>query len=480
MASLTKRAAILIICRVFNQAVLLMSPVLLVRIFDMRAYGQYREFIVYAILLGSFVEFTMNTNLIYFIPKYPNRERQSVTHTVLLMLAASAVGLTVIYLFKGLIFSHTHYDFVRPLIVYLFFSLNFDFFENYWLGKKRTDYVLFYSSGRIMLRTSALIVSAYLTRDVMGVIYTLIGIEMAKGLFVLTMLRRVLTRRLDRALLKEQLRFILPLGSAVTINQINNQLANLMISIRMGVERLAVYANGSYQIPILNVVQSSVMDVLFPEMAQIDDAPRLRLWQRANVVFCFVVFPVYVVFFFFAPTVIITLFTKNYAASIPLFRIYLTLMLINSFDTGSPLRTINQNKYFIFGSGLSLCTNLGLIMLLFSSVGFLLPAFAFLTGELAKAIYLAGRIMHFYRIRARGLFLWTKLLRVVCGAAVSIPALVISIWVPMNPVVKAVCFSLLYLAVYYVAMRRFKIDEVELLVEKVLGRLRRLSPARNG
>jgi O-antigen/teichoic acid export membrane protein len=477
---MTKRAAILIICRVFNQAVLLLSPVLLVRIFDMSAYGQYREFIVYAIMLGSFIEFTMNTNLIYFLPKHPNRERQSVTHTVLLMLGTSVVGLTVIYLFRGPIFSHAHYDFVRPLIVYIFFSLNFDFFENYWLGKKRTDYVLLYSSGRIALRTSALIVSAYLTRSVMGVIYTLIGIEMAKGLFVIAMLGRVLTRRLDRELLKEQLRFILPLGTAVTINQVNNQLANLMISIRMGVERLAVYANGSYQIPILNVVQSSVMDTLFPEMAQIEDAPRLRLWQRANVVFCFVVFPVYVVFLYFAPTVIVTLFKKEYAASIPLFRIYLTLMLINCFDMGSPLRSINQNKYFILGSALSFGTNIGLILLLFTPVGFLLPAFAFLSGELAKAIYLATRIMHFYRIRARGLFLWSKLLRVACAALLSIPALAISRWVDMNPVGKAVCFSLLYLAVYYFAMRRFKIDEVELLVQKVFGRLRRSSPARNG
>ena len=56
---------------------------------------------------------------------------------------------------------------------------------------------------------------------------------------------------------------------------------------------------------------------------------------------------------------------------------------------------------------------------------------------------------------------------------IALPALVVSRWISMQPVVKAVSFSLLYLAVYYFAVRRFKIDEVELLIAKLLSRLRR-------
>lgn len=473
MASLTKRATALIICRVFNFAVLAVSPMILVRIFDVRSYGQYREFILYAIMISGLVEFTINTNLIYFIPKYPKRERQSVTHTALLILAASVVGLVGLYLLRGLVLSHTSFDFIAPLMLYLLFNLNFEFFENYWLGRKRTDYVLYYSLARVTVRTTAIVVAAAVSRNVMTVIETMVVVEVAKCLFVFTALRGVLTKHLDRALFKEQLRYILPLGTSSTISLVNNQLANLFISIRMGVERLAIYTTGAYQIPVINIIRSSVMDVLFPEMAQIGDADRLRLWKRANVVFCFLIFPVYVVFFYYAPTVIITLFTKNYAASIPLFRIYTTLLLLQCFDMGSPLRAMNKNQYFILGVLLDLSANLLLLFLLFPHIGFLTPALTFIVGETTGAVYLAATILRLYRIGLRELFMWRKIGTIVCCLLIALPVLIVSNWVGMNAVAKAILFSSAYLLVYYFILRKFRIDEVELLVEKLMARYRR-------
>ena len=455
-----------------NYSVMLLSPIFLVRIFDMHAYGEYREFILYATLIAGLIEFTVNANLIYFIPKYPDRERQSVTHTAFLILITSTVGLIAVYILKGLIFARTSYDFVVPLIVYLFFFLNFDYFENYWLGKKRTDLVLYYSSGRVLVRTAALLVAAYVSRDVMTVIRTLIVVECIKCLFVFAMLRGVLTRRLDRALLREQLRFILPLGSAVVLALINTQLANLFISIKMGVERLALYAIGGQQVPIHSIVRASVMDVLFPEMAQSGDAERLHLWQRANVIFCFMVFPVYAVFFCYAHTFIETLFKANYLAAVPLFRIYLTLMVIQCFEMGTPLRAINQNKYFIFGSVLDLSINIGFILLLYRSVGFIAPALSLVLAECATAAYLGGRILYFYRISLRELLLWNRIFTIFCCAVLALPALIVGMWVDLNPVIRAVSFSILYLVVYYAAIRRFKIGEVEILVDKLSSRLR--------
>jgi len=472
VASLTKRTIILIICRAANYGVMILSPIFLVRIFDIHAYGQYREFILYATLLSGLMDFTVTKNLIYFIPKYPDSERESVTHTTFLILIASLFGLIVVYLLKGLILARTSYDFIAPLILYIFFFLNFEFFENYWLGKKRTDYVLYFSSARIAVRTAAILAAALISRSVMAVIWTLIVLEIIKCLFVSIILRKTFTKQLDRALLKEQLRFIIPLGSAVTLSLIHYQLANLVISIKMGVERLALYHIGGQQIPIINIVQSSATDVLFPEMTQLADAERLNLWRRANVVFCFIAFPVYAVFFYYAPTYIGTLFTKQYLTAVPLFRIYLAIILLQCFDVGSPLRAINQNKYFIFGNILSLAVNIGMMLLFFQSVGLKIPALSYVLGSLIGNMYCGNKILQFYRIPLKQLFLWKKIATVILCVVIALPALVVSRWINMQPVVKAVSFSLLYLAMYYFAVRRFKIDEVELLIAKMLSRLR--------
>lgn len=471
---MTKRTIILIVCRVFNYGVMLLSPMILVRIFDIHDYGQYREFMLYAMLVSGVIEFTINRNLIYFIPKYPRSERASLTHTTLLILVATAVGLGITFLLKGIIFSRAHYDFVKPLLLYVFFFLNFDYYENYLLGKKRTDQVLVFSSLRITIRTTALLVAALMSHSVMAVIHTLIAVEIVKCLFVLLMLRRSLLPRLDYGLLIEQLRFIVPLGVAATIALINNQLANLIISIKLGVESLALYSIGGQQVPIINIVRSSVMDVLFPEMAQLGDGDRVHLWQRANVVFCFAVFPVYAVFFYHAPTFIETLFTKEYLAAVPLFRIYLTIIVLQCFEVGTPLRAINQNKYAIYAGVFDIAANIGLILLLFSSVGFVLPAVAFIIGEFLASAYLAAKIMHFYRIPLGGLFLWRKLVIIACCAALALPVLAAGSFVPMNPVAKAVVFSAAYLLAYYLLVRRFKIDEVGLLVGKLANRYRRV------
>ena len=473
MASLTKRTIILIICRAANYGVMILSPIFLVRIFDIRAYGQYREFMLYATLLSGLMEFTVTKNLIYFIPKYPDRERESVTHTTVLILIASFIGLSVVYLCRGLILARTSYDFMAPLLLYIFFFLNFEFFENYWLGKKRTDYVLYFSSARIAVRTAALIVAAIVSRSVMAVVWTLIVLEVIKCLFVSVMLRKIFIRRIDRALLKEQLKFIVPLGSAVTISLINYQLANLVISMKLGVERLALYHISSQQIPITSIVQSSATDVLFPEMTQLGETDRLHLWRRANVVFCFIAFPVYTVFFYFAPAYIGTLFTKEYLAAVPLFRIYLGIILLQCFDVGSPLRAINQNKYFIVGNTVSLAVNVGMILLLFRPAGLAIPALSYILATLIGNMYCGSKILQFYRIPLTRLFLWKKIATIIVCIVVALPVLIVSRWITLQPVAKAIVFSLLYFATYYFAVRRFRLEEVELLIAKVLSRLRR-------
>jgi hypothetical protein len=122
---------------------------------------------------------------------------------------------------------------------------------------------------------------------------------------------------------------------------------------------------------------------------------------------------------------------------------------------------------------LSLAANIGLLLMLFRQVGFILPALAFVLGESIKNVYLGSRILHFYRIKLGGLFLWRKIMMITCCAALAIPALIISTWIDMNAVAKAMSFSTLYLVAYYVVLRRFRLDEVELIVEKVRKRFRR-------
>ena len=71
MSSRTNRVTILAISKLLNFAVQFLTPIFLVRIIDRELYGQYKEFFVYASLIGTFIAFSIKYNLLYFISKNP-------------------------------------------------------------------------------------------------------------------------------------------------------------------------------------------------------------------------------------------------------------------------------------------------------------------------------------------------------------------------------------------------------------------------
>ena len=125
MASLYKRTTILTVCRLLNQCMTVISPVILVRVLDIESYGQYREFLLYVMLLASFITMSIPGNLLYFIPKSPQNEARYVTNTAVMLFVSYAVGAILIYLSRSVIIAKTSFDFTMPLIIYLFFFVKF-------------------------------------------------------------------------------------------------------------------------------------------------------------------------------------------------------------------------------------------------------------------------------------------------------------------------------------------------------------------
>ena len=75
MSGLLSRGAVLTASRLSNFAILMLGPLLLVRILDVDAFGQYQEFMIYAMLFITICGFGMDSSLTYFLPRYPNLER---------------------------------------------------------------------------------------------------------------------------------------------------------------------------------------------------------------------------------------------------------------------------------------------------------------------------------------------------------------------------------------------------------------------
>ncbi len=438
MASITKRILTLVLSESLNYAVIFLSPIFLVRILDLKTYGQYREFMVYAGLAVSFVSFGIKSNLLYFISKDPKNKSIFITNTIYLLLIFSVIGLIIIFFLRSYIDTLFSYNFIYLLMLYIFCFQNVDLLDNYFLSIKRSDYVLYWASSNAIIRTFALIGVAYLTHDIWSIIYLLIILEIIKSIFTLFIVfkHKLMIWKINLVYLKEQLNYILPLGFSSVINRINVDISKIVISSNLGPASLAIYAIGSQNLPFFNIVRNSVSNVIFPEMAvRIKDNPKeaLKLWQKNNLMYFFLMVPIFFILMIFADTLIKIMFTEKYISAIPLFRIYLILLLRKCFEMSMPIRAMNRNKVFVLANLLYLAANISLIYFLFTLMGFLGPAIAAVASEIIQTVYLSNKVMYIYNIKLSNLLEWNKLMKISIIGIVGVPILIfVIIFFPHN------------------------------------------------
>jgi len=476
LSSLTSRSTVLAFARLLNYAVLLFSPLFLVRMLDVETYGMYREFVLYSLVAARIMLSGIPPNLLYFIPKSPEKEDSYVINTFVFTLSTTLVGISLILLFRNWLATRISFDFTSLMAWYVFFYVNLDIVESYWLAKKRSDYVFAYSTALPVLRMSVVIISAYLTSDVEKMILSMLVLEALKftGLAIwwLHKLGRPFTFSRESA--RQQLRFIVPLGSGVLLATLNQQFGGLFVANMFGPAALAVYMIGLYQIPVISIVRSAISDVIFPNMVRDNlNKPEeaLLLWRRANNVFCFIIFPIFAIFWVYAEEFITLLFTKSYEGAIPIFQVMLIMMLLQCFEFGTPLRSRNQNRYFLLGNMMAIIFNLTITFTLYSRIGLIAPAIAFLASEFAKSIYLAHTVSSVYSCKIRDLFLWGNILRIAMAALVGIPFLMIGNHLDSLSVILFAVGA--YCLTYYFILRRLHIDEVELVAKKLKQIMRR-------
>jgi O-antigen/teichoic acid export membrane protein len=210
-------------------------------------------------------------------------------------------------------------------------------------------------------------------------------------------------------------------------------------------------------------------------MAVAGERERLHLWQRANVVFCFMIFPVFAVFMYHAKTVIGTLFTAQYLSAVPLFRIYLVMMVLQCFEMGTPLRAANENRAFVFGSVLSLAVDIGFLLAFFKIIGFIAPSIAIVLGETSIAFYLGRKVMRLYGVGVDGLLMWRKIFSIAAACAAAAPLLFAGELLAVHAVVRAAISSCLYLGAYLLLVRRIRVQEVELIQARLGAAFRRVA-----
>lgn len=462
------RGVILTASRLSNFAILMLSPLLLVRILDVADYGAYQEFMIYATVFTTICGLGIDSSLTYFLPRYPNQEREYVSQNSALILVYSSVCLTVFIIARKAFLEIASYDFVLPLATYVFCFVNLNWLEYFWIAKRRTDLVLYYSAGRLILRVTILLTVAYVTRDVEKIIWSVAGAEALRlSLVAIYLLKaNLLTVSISPARIRQQLRFAAPVGLAGLMQQGSRNIGKLFVGSVLGPVALAYYAVASYVLPMVLVIRGSIADVVFPEMVRTKSNAHgaLRLWQRSNIVFCFLLFPPFVLLTHYAELFVTTLFTEEYRPAVPVFQIYLLWLIRRCFNMDTLLRTRGKTGFMLSGTGLSVIMNLALMVVLYKWLGLIGPAIAYISAEVLLELYYAILVKREFGLSVGTLVDWKGIWRVGAGCLAGIPLLFVADQLPGPELARAAVASLAFVAISWLVAYRLGVTDIGRLV----------------
>jgi O-antigen/teichoic acid export membrane protein len=430
MSSFVSRGAVLASARLLNQALALLSPLLLVRLLEISEYGRYRQFMATAMFITSLAGFALSANLNYLIARSPERQAVDITNTCLLMLGVSVVSALVIVLARQWIVPPEIASAWPLLAVYVFLFLNLEVLVSYWLAHRQSVAVMGYTLAITAWRIATLLAATYWLHDVEMIFVTIVCAEALKNLWIYVWLRRrgLIVFRWDAPAMREQVRLVVPLGAGSVLYKMND-FGKVVVANQMGPVPLAIYTTAAYQMPIVNIVQGALADVIFPDMvkrSKKDPAQGLLLWKRAQVLVFAAICPAWLLITYFAEPLVRLLFTDAYAAATPYFQVFLLLMVRQCFQFSTPLRSVEDNASFAHANLVALVINAGFIIALMPHYGLWGPTLGLIVGQTWTSIYLGSRVLKRYNLPLSELCQWGKLGLALVSSLVALAALHVS------------------------------------------------------
>jgi len=461
MSSFVSRGAVLASARLLNQALALLSPLLLVRLLEISEYGRYRQFMATAMFITSLAGFALSANLNYLIARSPERQAVDITNTCLLMLAVSLVSAFVVVVARQWIVPPEIASAWPLLAIYVFMFLNLEVLVSYWLAHGKSVNVMGYTLAITVWRIATLLAATWWLKDVEMIFVTLVCAEAVKNLWIYLWLRRhgLLVFRWDSAAMREQVRLAAPLGAGSVLYKLND-FGKVVVGNQMGPIPLAIYTTAAYQVPLVNIVQGALADVIFPDMvkrSRRDPAHGLLLWKRAQVLIFAAICPAWLLLTYWAEPLVRLLFTDAYVAAVPYFQVFLLLMVRQCFQFSTPLRSVEDNASFAHANLAALLINVGLIVALMPKFGLWGPTLGLVVGQTWTSVYLGVRILKRYKLPLSELCQWGKLGLALASSVVALAALHVSqIYLPHSPLGMLgglVLFALVYTAAARIILR---------------------------
>jgi len=355
------------------------TPLVLARVFDQAGFGTYKQLFLISGTLAVIAQLGMAESLLYFLPSAPRRGGRYVLNA-LLVLGGSGLACLGLFVLSGPLLSRwlgnaSFLGLSRLLGVYVLLTLPSAVLEIVMTARKRfTDAGVAYGLSDLV-RATAVVTAAVVTGRLEWLLAGAAAFAAVRLGATLLYLRREFgaEMRPDRALLREQLAYALPfqLGGALWILVLN--LHYYLVASFVNAATFAIYAVGCTQIPVVELLFTPAKNVMMVRMREAIMASRphaaVAIWRDTARKLAMVFFPLAGLLIVIAQELIPFLFTARYLASVPVFMIWCTIVLIVPLQADGVLGVYADTRFLAVLYGIQLLLNAGLVVLLMRPFG---------------------------------------------------------------------------------------------------------------
>jgi O-antigen/teichoic acid export membrane protein len=454
-----KPALLIIAGRIAGFVAAFVTPLILVRMFDLDTFGTYKQWFLIYITLLTITQIGMSESLLYFLPRADAEAGRYVMNSVLFLGAVGAVAGLLLALNSDTIAGWMNNPALSPLIPLLGLFL---------LLMQTSIGLETVMTARSSYRSAAI---AYAVTDVSRAFFLIVPVVLVPSLHSLLygavafgVLRLAYTIRYfwrefgsgfrpDAACFTRQLAYALPFALAVVASIAQENLHQYAVSGLFDAATFAVYAVGCLQIPVVDLVATTVCNVMMVGMTNaIHDGRETQvidLWHHTVRKLALAFFPLACLLMITARDLIVTLFTENYLASVPIFMVSLTAIVFAVVPIDGLLRVYAKTRTLL-AINLLRVTIIALLIhwsiTSFGLVGAMLVTM--LALSLGKAIGLLSAAS-LWRIGIGTLLPWRVLgLIAVLSITAGLPALAISYGLETSPFVRIVVVGTVYVSAY--------------------------------
>ena len=356
----TFKTIILSGCKVFVSIVGLAVMMLLSRFLPVEDYANFRQFLFIGGLISPLILLGAPQAITFFLPSNKNKSKQFILISIFIQVVLFILIVAICYLNRHTILDYysdySILDFIISICAWIFLSSLLQVLASVLIAIEKP----ILSGGFLAFNGLFILIGVLLfLNGKIDDIYSIYPI--ASGFSVIVILVFLLIRLNDRINISsyisdtsDYLKFSVPIFCSQYIGSFGRKISLLMVVPFLSTGSFAIFANGAFEIPFISIVGSSAIAVITPEFIKLfketNTNKALKLWRRASVKTCFIIFPIFTFLFIQSENLLIFLFSEKYIGSATTFRCFLFLMPLQAIYFGLIFIASNNPKLLLIRS----------------------------------------------------------------------------------------------------------------------------------